>query len=121
MTPRASFRQQFVRDWPLTKVVLAWMAFGCSFLFYFSDWPAVRHHASAATELSVVSVVNSNDAEEIYTGSILLTHPGQDHCWERKFDNRTGAMWNNGPANCRKVTSQENAKRLRALKTFFGR
>jgi hypothetical protein len=125
MPPKASFRRHILRDWPQAKVVLAWMAFGCSVLFYFSDWSPPWHHPNAVLQSSRVS---AGDDEEIYTGSILFARADVDHCWERKFDNRTGAIWDKGFINCGTTASQAKGKntndsaadkRMRALQAYF--
>ena len=110
-----------LREWPQAKVVLVWIAFGCSVLFYFSDdWSPAWNHPGAATQLSIVS---GNNEGEIYTGSILLTRAGTDNCWERKFDNRTGAIWDKGLISCgTKEGNRGNSlasKRVGALQAYF--
>jgi len=98
-----------------------WTAFGFSVLFYFSDWPRVRPQPGTVMQ---VSSVDGSDAEEIYTGSILVAREDGKHCLERKFDNQTGAIWDQGLVNCGRVTVEERPKNTRVgtlSKYFKGR
>jgi hypothetical protein len=104
------------RDWPFAKVLLVWLAFGFSVVFYFSDWPRTRPHTRPVTQVSSVS---GSDAEEIYTGSIVVARPGANRCWERKFDNRTGQISGKDLVNCGKGESQETGARMEVLRAYF--
>jgi hypothetical protein len=85
-------------------------------VFYFSDWPRTRPNTAAVPQ---VSAVTGNDAEEIYTGSIVVGRAGGNHCWERKFDNRTGAVSSRDLVNCGVGEAPETADRMRILRDYF--
>jgi hypothetical protein len=112
MATRLSFDRWLLRDLPLAKVTLIWVAFGLSILFYFSDWSPHRRELAARPQFSNVISVNNNDDDQIYTGSIVFSPTRGDQCWERMLDNRTGKMWDKGFINCDEVTPQEKAKKM---------
>ena len=51
------------------------------------------------------------DPDAVYAGSIIVTPASGDKCLDRKFDNRTGRMWDNGYINCDTVVRAEPAGR----------
>jgi hypothetical protein len=114
--PKVSLRRQIWSDWPLAKVLLVWLAFGFSVIFYFSDWPRTGPDTRPAIQVSRVS---GADTEEIYTGSIVVAPPGANRCWERKFDNRTGQMSSKDLVNCGKEETPETGARMEILRNYF--
>lgn len=101
------------RDWPLTRVLLAWLAFSLSLLFYFSDWPKARHN-TAAPDRTEVKLQVSDD--QISTGSIITMPPDGSRCSERMFDNYTGRTWKRGYFNCDDVISDRVHEKMNAKK-----
>src|SRR5665647_954311 len=109
-TPRVSIvasslvsRDWLFRDMPQTYMLLVWVGFCFSILFFFSDWSPVRQEAAVRPQTNKLSNDDVND--KIYTGSIIIVPPRGDRCWERMLDNRTGAMWDKGVVNCDEAVS----------------
>jgi len=130
-TPRVSIvasslvsRDWLFRDMPQTYMLLVWVAFCFSILFFFSDWSPVRQEAAERPQNNKVSDID--DKDKIYTGSIIIVSSRGTRCWERMLDNRTGTMWDKGFVNCDEAVSQlvENkqlgaSSRLRVISKAF--
>lgn len=71
------------------------------------------------------AVAQAADDDDIYTGTILITPPRGDDCWQRYLDNHTGQIWDHGTVSCdaaalRSVTTRpSNSPRLEAIAKGF--
>jgi hypothetical protein len=102
MATRISSHRWFLRDIPRTYVVLVWLAFGLSLLFFFSDWSPVRREAAVQQQQNVNNANATNNARR-YAGSIIVVPERGNRCLERGIDNRTGEMWDKGFVDCDEV------------------
>jgi hypothetical protein len=103
MATRISHRRWLLRDVPHLGALSVWALAGFAILTYCFDPPAFHRIASAALR-SVLAAKPSADpgnAQSIYTGSILFVPPRGELCGQWKFDNRNGALWDNGQVSCR--------------------
>jgi hypothetical protein len=105
MSTRVKNRRWLLRESRLTFVVLVWMAFGASVLFYFSSWPGARRDTPRPQATSQQTNAGREDADVIYTGSIRLPTRGR-FCRETAFDNRTGRMIDRGLVDCSQAAVQ---------------
>ncbi len=129
MAARISSKSWMWRDLPSAKLVLAWIALGISIFFYFSDWsPPWRIAIVVTPQFSSPARDKVNNTREIYTGSIVIAPTHGDQCLERKFDNQTGQMGNNGLVACEAAVPREKTKnttegmaamRMRAISGAF--
>ncbi len=46
------------------------------------------------------AVLSATADDDIYTGSIVITPPRGDDCWQRYLDNLTGRIWDHGTVSC---------------------
>jgi hypothetical protein len=100
MAAREKDRRWLLRDTRRTFVVLVWMAFGASVLFYFSAWPGVKRDTPTRPQAtSQQTSAGRGDPDVIYTGSLLLPVRGR-LCRETAFDNRNGRMIDRGLVDC---------------------
>jgi len=115
MATRAPSRRWLLRDMPRTFVVLVWIAFSASVVFFFSDWPSLRREAAVNPPSHNVDNV-TKDSDKRYVGSIVIVSERGDRCLEFKLDNRTGKMWDMGLVNCDEVVSPpEDSRPSRAI------
>ncbi|HZT26739.1 MAG TPA: hypothetical protein VFA57_13655 [Pseudolabrys sp.] len=104
MAVRTLSNRHLLRDLPHASVVLFYAAFfiGLAFLMVASyRSPIVQ---SGKTSLPSESDNGSNATR--YAGSIMVEPPKGELCWQRVFDNRTGAMWDNGYVKCDQTAAQ---------------
>jgi hypothetical protein len=103
MATRLSNRRWLLRDVPHLGALSVWALAGFAILAYCFDPPALHRIVSAA--LRSVSAAKPSaepgNAQSIYTGSILFVPPRGELCGQWKFDNRNGAMSDNGQVSCR--------------------
>lgn len=129
MTSRALSRGWLLIDLPRTIVLLAWIAFGCSILFYFSDWfphwrdVVIAPQANSGTRIDQANSgtrVDKDESDKLYNGLIFIVPTRGDRCWERVLDNRTGRMWDKGYVNCdeaaARLAAQSQPEGLSALR-----
>jgi hypothetical protein len=145
MATRVRSRQQYWRDVPMAVMLLVWLGFAASAIFYFVDWTPVwqqlvlewraqsngRNAGSQSSDKagrqggSLIDQTGIGD--RIYTGSILVPER-RNLCSQFGFDNRNGATWHIGSVDCDKARlqyrAQEKAKRggderLLAIKRSF--
>jgi len=119
MATRVSSHRWLLRDIPLTYVLLVWLAFGLSLLYFFSDWsPAQREAAvqqqSPTQQQQNVNNVNATNNDKRYAGSIIVVPERGDRCLERGIDNRTGKMWDKGFINCDEVAQRLSEEKQRS-------
>ena len=57
-----------------------------------------RMSLTAPQRIAVAQAAGADD--EIYTGTILITPPRGDDCWQRYLDNLTGQIWDHGMVSC---------------------
>ena len=108
MAARVSSRRWLLRDIPQTYVVLVWVAFCLSLLFYFSDWSPFQREA--AVRQQNVNNANAANIDKRYAGSIIVVVPERGgRCLERVFDNRTGQLRDRGFVNCNQATHTNQA------------
>jgi hypothetical protein len=101
MATRLSRRH--LHDVPHLGALSVWALAGFAIVAYCFDWPArtvAALHPAAAAKTSA----NSGPAD-MYTGSILFVPARGELCGQWIFDNRTGAMWDNGLVSCRPASA----------------
>ena len=128
MATRLSNRRWLLRDVPRLGALSVWALAGFAILAYFFDRPTLQHMMSAALRPATVAKPSADpgNAPSIYTGSILFVPPRGELCEQWKFDNRNGAMSDNGQVNCRPTSGTKpdevsSAARMIAIgKAFKG-
>jgi hypothetical protein len=98
-----------LRDVPRLGALSVWALAGFAILAYCFDRPPLQHifqHIMSAALRPATMAKPSADpgnAQGIYTGSILFVPPRGELCGQWKFDNRNGALWDNGQVSCRRA------------------
>ena len=107
--PSRVTRHWLLRDARRTGVLLVWVAFGFSILFYFIDWTTTRREATLRPPVNASTAKTNGD--ELYTGSIIMVPTRGEDCWQRIIDNRTGKMRDIGYVNCYEAVSRSDKDR----------
>jgi hypothetical protein len=127
MATRLSHRHWLSHDIPHLSVLSVWALAGFAIVAFCFDWPALQRRTAAAFHPTATAKAsaNSGSAGDIHTGSILFVPPRGELCGQWIFDNRTGAMWDNGLVSCRPAgapgepDSVARATRLMAISKAF--
>ena len=88
---------------------------GFALLAYGFQSPAIMRIVGTALRPAAVPAAAPGNDPDIYTGSILFVPRGGELCGQWMFDNRNGALWDNGQVNCR--TSSEASKQTEGMST----
>lgn len=129
MATRHSNRRWLLRDVPRLGVLSVWAVAGFVLLAYCFEGPALVRIMAAGLRPATVTKpsADTGNAPSIYTGSILFVPPRGELCGQWTFDNRNGALWDNGQVNCRpagaanKPDEVTSAARMMAIgKAFKG-
>jgi hypothetical protein len=105
MATRLTNRRWLLRDVPRLGVLSVWAVAGFALLAYCFAGPALmRTVAMALLPPTVPAAVTGNDTG-IYTGSILFVPARGELCGQWMFDNRNGALRDNGQVNCRPTSA----------------
>jgi hypothetical protein len=127
MATHLTNRRWLLRDVPRLGVLSVWAVAGFALLAYCFESPALmRFAATALRPATVPAAVTGNDTG-IYTGSILFVPARGELCGQWMFDNRNGALRDNGQVNCRPTSAASkpadvtSAARMMAIgKAFKG-
>lgn len=72
-----------------------------AFIFLFSNWTPPWLKNATGLHMNGAGQVHTNKSDQThYIGSIILSPKHGGKCWERKLDNRNGAMWDKGYVKC---------------------
>ena len=102
MSPQVSLGRWTLRDSPMSRLALVGIALSLFVLvYYFNGWaPPWLKGALGLQGRGAGQIHAKSDPNAPYLGSIILSPRRGDKCWERKLDNRNGAMWDKGPVDC---------------------
>jgi hypothetical protein len=100
------------RDASLVYILIVWVAFVFSLIFYFSAWPLTQRPSATKVEAKNEAKDQANDGQ-LYTGSIVFVPSNGDFCWLRMLDNRTGRFWDKGFSNCYDVVTDLKEQKQR--------
>jgi hypothetical protein len=129
LATRLSHRHWPLHDVPHLGALSVWALAGFAVVAYCFNWPALQRTTVAALHpvATAKASANSGTAGGIHTGSILFVPPRGELCGQWIFDNRTGAMWDNGLVSCRPASASSEpdsvtlATRMMAIgKAFKG-
>jgi hypothetical protein len=127
MATRLTNRRWLLRDVPRLGVLSVWAVAGFALLAYCFESPALMRIMATALRPATVPAAATGNDPGIYTGSILFVPARGELCGQWMFDNRNGALRDNGRVNCRptsaasKPTDVTSAARMMAIgKAFKG-
>lgn len=124
MATRQSTQSWLLRDLPRLGALSGWALAAFLILAYGVTWPALPRMSvfsglaglgfrpAAATK----PTADAGNAQGVYTGSILFVPPRGEICGQWAFDNRNGAMWDNGQVNCRPASAAKSDDGLAAAR-----
>jgi hypothetical protein len=101
MATRHSNRRWLLRDVPRLGVLSVWALAGFALLAYCFEGPALMRIVATALRPATVPAAATGNDPGVYAGSILFVPPRGELCGQWMFDNRNGALWDNGQVNCR--------------------
>jgi hypothetical protein len=103
MATRLSHRHWLWHDVPHLGTLSVWVLAGFAIVAYCFDWPALQRRTAAALYPAVAAKASATtgNSANMHTGSILFVPARGELCGQWSFDNRTGAMWDNGLVSCR--------------------
>jgi hypothetical protein len=104
MATRLSNRHWLLRDVPRLGVLSLWALAGFAVLAYCFEGPALMRIVATAFQPAALPAATGNDPD-IYTGSIIFVPPRGELCGQWIFDNRNGALRDNGQVNCRPASA----------------
>ena len=127
MAIRQTNRHWLLRDVPRLGVLSVWALAGFAVLAYCFEGPALMRIVASALRPAALPGAAAGNDPDIYTGSIIFVPPRGELCGQWIFDNRNGALWDNGQVNCRptsaarKTAEVTSAARMMAIgKAFKG-
>lgn len=85
-----------LRDLPQAYVVLVYAAMALALVAFATYSPRLMQSDSPPPAPAASGVNQTRH----FVGSIMIDAPKGDLCWQRMFDNATGAMWDNGYVKC---------------------
>ena len=115
MAIRQTNRHWLLRDVPRQGVLSVWALAGFALLAYCFENPALMRVVDTALRPATVPAAAPGNDPDIYTGSILFVPPRGELCGQWTFNNRNGALWDNGQVNCR--TSSAASKQAEVTST----
>jgi hypothetical protein len=103
MATRLSRRRWLLRDVAQLGVLSVVSLAGLAIVALSFEWPILQLRTTDALlpAKAVKPPTDTGNAYGVYTGSILFVPPRGEICDQWMFDNRTGALRDNGRVNCR--------------------
>jgi hypothetical protein len=111
MATRLSNRRHWLlRDVPRVGVLSLWALAGFAVLAYCFEGPALMRTVATALRAATPPAAATGNDPDIYTGSIIFVPPRGELCGQWIFDNRNGALRDNGQVNCRPTSASKQAE-----------